>query len=1073
MGEPGTSVNSDATLQGHTLSEDETCAHVLAPYLRALGIGPDRLRVQKTFHLRLGRQMIVYDSDARRADIGGRLDYLVTDETGRPLFVIEAKRPGEALTDEDRDQGISYARLLDDIAPFVLVSNAATSRLYDTVTRRELNADSYPTQSDFFKDGFRLATADDLELRFEALEYFLGYSQENLRAFSLEQLAQRMRALRGSASDRSKRYLPDVYVERTAVRQAVDQFLRSTNVVFALGGASGTGKTNEVCALAEHLAGSHLVVFFNGPELHQSLGNTIADEFNWRFSEQLPLPLLCQRLRRVAARAAGRVVLVLDAVDEIETPAIEQQLSDLAVQFSNFDGALKIIVSCKPPEWDRFCRMRGAPAPLAATVFSPAGVSENMSAMLGQFGEEELDAAISRYSAAFRLGGPLSSQVRTAVSDPLFMRLFCEVYEGRADLPQDLDEPEVLSRYVNYQLARTADPDRARLELLAVGKALLESAGEAPSREVGRPGERLLSASEGEVRRQAGVAAVEPLNRDLFAFGLLSRSTDDLGTVRIAFSYDRLRDYVLARLVLRLDICKPPEFQSQVDVLLRSGVGRSALAWHLERDGAGQQKHLFERYAAACITRFVQTYGFLRSCLSSRMLARVGPHSDRMAGAVFGLHVSVASGISVSLALRPVDAGERVVECDGEFPRNCLHLGSPVPSRWEVGRIEIGAVPRVLLSPELEAARWMLRELRELVDAGGLNDAASEYLLREACIALIMHLRRQLGLPERRSGATYAEAVLGLTVLPVDLTYVRKALERRFAIQAHQSLWVQREAAKSASSRTGGVAVMIGSSEQRQIEELAIEALERGEHFEPPRYVGGDSFGALHDVLCALTPAVTELVDAPLPTPDRAPLPPRAPFADYSDERLREYVQSFFLRVVQSYKVVARESLGRLASGLRHYSQRPLYVVAALRRTEVDLGQMPADGIQMVFSLGHAESGEDWTDVSVHRGPHPIERTELGWVMATGRGPIVLPGFTISSLQRCLQPANDRALSYGRGRTGAERFAPVRAAVYELVAEDLHLVTPEALLAAAGIDYVRNESANSFSKCSRSVERER
>ncbi len=1052
-------MNPDALFDAHALSEDETCVHVLGPYLHALGVGPDRLRVQKTFHLHLGRQMIVYNSDESRRDVGGRLDYLVANETGRPLFVIEVKRPGEALTDDDRDQGISYARLLDDIAPFVLLTNGETLHLYDTVTKRELDAESFHTQSAFFRDGFRLATAEDQELRLEALEHFLGYSEANLRAFSRAQTRQRMLALRADRPEPGKRYVPDLYVERGDARRAVDDFMRSPSVLFALGGESGTGKTNEVCALAEHLGESHLVIFFNGTELHQPLANTIADEFNWRFSEQLPLPIVCQRLRRLTARAMCRFVLVLDAVDEVEVSTIEQQLSDLAIQFGNFDGALKIIVSCKPLEWDRFCRLRGAPAPLASTLYTVPGASNNMSAVLGRFVETELATAISRYSAAFRLGTALSPQVTTSASDPLFMRLFCEVYEGRTDLPQDLDEPEVLSRYVAYQLDRTADPARARLELKAVGKALLHSVGQPANHDEGRPGLRALSVSESEVQRHAGLSAVEPVSRDLFTFGLLTRLADDLGAVRVAFTYDRVRDYVLTRLVLRLEACKPPQFEGHLDSLLRSTVGRNALAWHLERSGLGTQFQLFETYAVARISRFVQTYASLRSCLSSRVLSHVEPHSDLPVGAVFGLHVSVASGISVSLAIRPVKAGERLVEFDREFPANCLNAGSPLNVRWSVRTIEFGAQPRALSTPELEAARWMLRELREAVEGGGLDDSASSYLLKEVCTALITHLRTQLGLAARRSVYSYADQLLGLTVLPVDLNNVRTALNKRFAIHAQERTWVSRKAAQATPGPTGHVAVTIGPFERRQIEALAAEAVARGERFEPPRYVGGDPFGALHDVLCALTPAVTELADALLPTPNRAPPPTEDPFLDYSDERLREYVQSFFMRVIESYEIVARESLGRLASGLKHYSQLPLYVVATLRRTEHHPGQMPGDAHHLVFSFGHAENGENWVDVSIHTGQHPIERTAHGWVMTTGRGPMLLRRFTISSLMGCLRPANDRALSYGRGRTGAERYAPVRGAVYELVAQDLHDLTPEGLLAAAGIDYALDEVA--------------
>jgi hypothetical protein len=243
----------------------------------------------------------------------------------------------------------------------------------------------------------------------------------------------------------------------------------------------------------------------------------------------------------------------------------------------------------------------------------------------------------------------------------------------------------------------------------------------------------------------------------------------------------------------------------------------------------------------------------------------------------------------------------------------------------------------------------------------------------------------------------------------------------------------------------------IGPAERRQIEVLAAEAIARGESFEPPRYVGGDAFGALYDILVALMLSHTALEESLLPTPDRAAPLERIPFSDYSDGRLVEFVESLFLQVIESYEILARESLGRLASTLEHYRQLPLYAAATLRRSD-DPNEMPGHAHHLVYAFGHAEGGTSWADVTLSTGRPSIERTDQGFKMTTGRGQITLRRFTISSLTGCMRPANDRPLAYGRGRTGAERFhAPVRAAVYELIQQDLKEVTPELLLSTVAV----------------------
>lgn len=71
----------------------------------------------------------------KSGNIGGRLDILV-GHRDRNLAVIELKHVGQELTDADRDQGISYARLLPEIAPIVIVTNGIETRIYNTYTKQ-------------------------------------------------------------------------------------------------------------------------------------------------------------------------------------------------------------------------------------------------------------------------------------------------------------------------------------------------------------------------------------------------------------------------------------------------------------------------------------------------------------------------------------------------------------------------------------------------------------------------------------------------------------------------------------------------------------------------------------------------------------------------------------------------------------------------------------------------------------------------------------------------------------------------------------------------------------------------
>ena len=80
----------------------------------------DGLRHQVRFSFKIGRATIEIDGTAMTAD--GRTDILVyaNDE---PLAVFELKRQGLALTKDDEEQGLSYAKVLPASFPLVVVTN--------------------------------------------------------------------------------------------------------------------------------------------------------------------------------------------------------------------------------------------------------------------------------------------------------------------------------------------------------------------------------------------------------------------------------------------------------------------------------------------------------------------------------------------------------------------------------------------------------------------------------------------------------------------------------------------------------------------------------------------------------------------------------------------------------------------------------------------------------------------------------------------------------------------------------------------------------------------------------------
>ena len=69
---------------------------------------------------------------------------------GAPVIVVDSKNPRQHLTDNDRRQVISYARLIGDIAPYSALSNGHTWQVFDTITKEQLS--ELPSYDDLIKD---------------------------------------------------------------------------------------------------------------------------------------------------------------------------------------------------------------------------------------------------------------------------------------------------------------------------------------------------------------------------------------------------------------------------------------------------------------------------------------------------------------------------------------------------------------------------------------------------------------------------------------------------------------------------------------------------------------------------------------------------------------------------------------------------------------------------------------------------------------------------------------------------------------------------------------------------------
>ena len=122
-------------------TEEDVKIKFLLPYLREHGYDEKCIDYEVTVEVQEGRKRkkifadaVVYSSAKRTA----------------PLLLCETKHPNEPLSKAVREQAISYARLLESIAPLVLITNGSQTQVFHALSKKRIG--QLPNRSELDKD---------------------------------------------------------------------------------------------------------------------------------------------------------------------------------------------------------------------------------------------------------------------------------------------------------------------------------------------------------------------------------------------------------------------------------------------------------------------------------------------------------------------------------------------------------------------------------------------------------------------------------------------------------------------------------------------------------------------------------------------------------------------------------------------------------------------------------------------------------------------------------------------------------------------------------------------------------
>ena len=721
-------------------SEEDAKVHIIIPLLYSLGFSHE-LQFEGSFSIRLGRNTGRIENNN---SMGGRYDILVKYQ-GRNLCIFEAKSTNQSLTDFDRDQAISYARLVQPMCPLAILCNGIETRIFNVFTKELLNQDVV-TGTDAFSFSVNLDV--ETQLLHEALLHFIGLSKSNLDTFCKLQKISSMQQLVGTEADRTiKKYIPSLYVKRSdpdgAFLSFIDQQLKNT---FLLIGPSGVGKTNWMCYTANlltNLDSNKFNLFYPGMNLGNSLIESIANDFNLTFSSEHSNTQLLKNLANLLSRESAELMIFIDAIDEWTHENPSREIDNIINTINQLNAPIKLVISCKMSIWPNFAWRNGNPSLIVMNLFSfllPSPTQDHESKsnvlpepiILNKFSYSEIEEASQKYGDAYNVTGLNQPNVKTIIDDPFMLRLISEVYEQN-DIPVDISKARLFRNYITKKQTILGDY-QLRTKLSGIAACILES------------GNSSIFES------NLGMGNYEEF-APLVHHGILQTSEDLRGRIRISFYFNPLRDFLIAMDVLKLDTLELHNFVEQFKNLIRNPIGQSVLSQYYKYATREQYTYLTEAREFRAL-KFLQTYKDLIITNTPKLKSQLDPFTT----ADIGLYVYF-DGLEVQ------EFGFSILK------ENSLHLtilASGIPrNQQEVPVRHFARTNFMTKQPEEAAFLFYKKQLEELVKSGKLNEDFIVPLIVEKLYALVHIYNKQFQLDVRNPL---------FSNLPISIEYLEKKL---------------------------------------------------------------------------------------------------------------------------------------------------------------------------------------------------------------------------------------------------------------------------------------------------------
>jgi len=117
---------------------------------------------QTSFSLKIGHHNLTVDSKSPKRNMVRAISDILFKIDDQNIILLELKNDSIKILEDDISQGISYARLLDQMPPITLISNGHDNKFYNTYTREAIDRETLDFEfiQDAIDNSFALALKD-------------------------------------------------------------------------------------------------------------------------------------------------------------------------------------------------------------------------------------------------------------------------------------------------------------------------------------------------------------------------------------------------------------------------------------------------------------------------------------------------------------------------------------------------------------------------------------------------------------------------------------------------------------------------------------------------------------------------------------------------------------------------------------------------------------------------------------------------------------------------------------------------------------------------------------------------